>query len=457
MSRILILVAALCFATFVHAQIEFSEDLFPRLASLEKDVHFFGTEGDSTVVPAGTYLVTASDDEIQLFNLRTAENFDIHAVAGTHEEQVDQPTAMSVAGTEELPDSHEIVLMYADGTEVSAIGSYSGIQPRGLLGNAKKKADAARRAAQQRAMQVKREAQRRVSAARQRAKQLAAEARRRIEEGAAVARRKAHDQANGLLAEMALAASQNKPGEVAKLTALNAPRLVILASASMSAQKKAQYVTEARRQLQIHRPFIDEVVQRIASNRNKFVNTGEPLSKERLTEIARVIWGEGDNELRHPFAAADATTRGVSDAEITTRGISGIAFTIGVSYDVGLVVGFGAGTAATWMIPPFSLFSQNCTYGDAHASIGLDVSGGGNIDVGFWGRRPDNLGGPDVSVEIGIAALLDLSVSLSFEQGDDGGIEFAGFSLSPGAGAGIDISLATGYAHLVGCVNHAMT
>jgi len=450
MSRILVVVAALCFATFVGAQAEFAEDLYPRVVSLDKDVHFLTVEGDSTVVPAGTYLVTGSDDEIQLFNLQTAENFDIRAVAGTHDEDILEPTAMSIAGIDEMPDSHEIVLMQTDGSQLSAIGSYSGVQPRGLLGDAAKKAEEARKAARLRSLRVKREAERRAA-------QLVAEARTRVEEGATEARRRARDQTNDLLAEIARAAARNDQKEVARLAAVSAPRLAVLAPASMSAHRKAQYIAEARRQLQVHRAFIEQVSRRIIDNRSKFRSDGTPLSQERLTEIGRLIWGEGDNQLRHPFATGDTTTREASNPEVTTRGMSGIAFTIGVSYDVAAIVGFGAGANETWMIPPLSLFFENCSYGDAHATIGADLGGSGNIDVGFWGRMPRDLGGPDVSVEIGGALGLDLSISFSFEQGDDGGVEFSGFSLSPGAGVGIDISIATGYSHLAGCVNHALT
>jgi len=404
------------------AQDDVPADLLSAAVTLDRDVYFFDSEGNSTLVPAGRYVVTGDDRDLQLFDLDTARNYELNADAGTHDQEVDAPTAMSVNGGDEFPDMHVIVLVYPDGSELSASGSYSGIQPRGLLDDARRKAEQAKRAAQQAALRAKQEAARKAEEAARRTQAIAEQARQRVQDGVEQARAKARMEMDQLLADIATAVGRGDRAEVARISALAAPKLAVLLPASMAPGQTKALIAEARRQLEVHRPFIDEVVRRIAANRNMFERPRDGFTPERLNEMARLIWGQGANQLRHPFAGPAVSTREAS-GDISTRGMEGIAFTIGVSYDVGLIAGVGAG---------------------------------GNIDVGFWGRMPQDLEDSGWGVDVGIALLADVGITLSFEPDADQVMRLSGFTLSPGGGAGVDVSVSRGVVRLIGCGNQLL-
>ena len=131
-------------------------------------VHFAGTEGQDLLVPARVYWVTPEEDTktIELFDLDDGTSFVI--VANT-EERVDDDTDLTVfatSGTDEQPDIHEVVVLLADGSQLVAEGTYSGVRTRGILSAAKKKAAAAaRNAARKRAERQRRRAKRRAELA----------------------------------------------------------------------------------------------------------------------------------------------------------------------------------------------------------------------------------------------------------------------------------------------------
>jgi len=102
--------------------------------TLEKSVYFTGADGSVAVAEPGEYSVEATQEW-----LRLTPGTERHAALlvetsrGGHGEEVPEPVAISVPGGEELPDTHVVSLLLPDGVSIDAIGSYSGIQGRGLF------------------------------------------------------------------------------------------------------------------------------------------------------------------------------------------------------------------------------------------------------------------------------------------------------------------------------------
>jgi len=152
------------------AQVVVPTDLVPGTIVVERAVHFFAAEGEPTTVPPGTYFVTGDGTRIDLLDLGTAASYVLSASPGSHDEPVDQATAIAITD-EELPDEFTVVLALPDNTELSATGTYSGVQARGF------REDQAKRRLQRRA-----EAVRRQIAVKRAMESAAEEARRRAEQ-----------------------------------------------------------------------------------------------------------------------------------------------------------------------------------------------------------------------------------------------------------------------------------
>jgi len=155
-----------------------SDDALLRTITIVEAVHFNDAEGEDILLPAGDYFVSAAESVLQLIRLADGETFNLAATSGQHSEEVSGVIAVSAPGTDEFSDSHDIALLSSDGTVLEAVGSYSGIYAKGLLGDAAAKAKEKARqqalAAQRKAAKAKADAQRAAELARQRANQAAA-------------------------------------------------------------------------------------------------------------------------------------------------------------------------------------------------------------------------------------------------------------------------------------------
>jgi hypothetical protein len=99
---------------------------------LEKEVYFLTPDEATVVVPPGFYTVEAEENGLQLTQGllpdEGGETFLLQAKPGTHEESVEGPIAQSIAVEE---DAYYLTLLLPDGQSLVAIGSYSGVRPRG--------------------------------------------------------------------------------------------------------------------------------------------------------------------------------------------------------------------------------------------------------------------------------------------------------------------------------------
>jgi hypothetical protein len=131
MSRSLILrLVVVLVVTSVYGCVTGAKSSGLPVIALEKPVHFSSAEGESLVVPAGTYRVGyGGNSDLQLVSERTSEVMKIHAAPTVHDESTDSLLAFSVSNE---PDEHHVILWLPGGMGLDAAGTYSGVQSRAV-------------------------------------------------------------------------------------------------------------------------------------------------------------------------------------------------------------------------------------------------------------------------------------------------------------------------------------
>jgi hypothetical protein len=113
----------------------------PMKIYLEKPVHFLSPAGDGFEVQPGIYSVENPGQGIRLVPDEKEEGLLLEAHSDKDEVALDTPVALSLPGeAEEEADFHYIVLMTPNGESFQALGTYSGIQQRGIFQKFAKKA-----------------------------------------------------------------------------------------------------------------------------------------------------------------------------------------------------------------------------------------------------------------------------------------------------------------------------
>jgi len=107
-----------------------SED--PTAMTLERAIHFLAPDGSDELVQPGNYRVEAADHGLQL----SPEEGKVRLIAAeisTHEEELDGPLVVSLAGqVEKFKDIHMVMLLLPGGQSLEAAGSYSSVRERAL-------------------------------------------------------------------------------------------------------------------------------------------------------------------------------------------------------------------------------------------------------------------------------------------------------------------------------------
>ncbi len=112
----------------------------PTIITLEKPVHFLGTDGSDALAEPGEYSVEAAEEWLKLIPGHARQNaLLVESSKGTHDEDIPEPVALSVPGEEDVPDTHVVTLLLPGGESIEAVGTYSGIRERGLFNKFKKK------------------------------------------------------------------------------------------------------------------------------------------------------------------------------------------------------------------------------------------------------------------------------------------------------------------------------
>lgn len=303
--KLVLLFIVFCAPYEVVAQDLSSDAVVNYTVAISKTVHFQGPDGTNVIVPAGAYWITPQDGALQLFDVENGNTYIVRAVSGVHPGSLTQDVALSTPGTDEQPDVHSIVFLSADGSELVAEGTYSGIATRGLLGNAKAKADAARRAAQKRAQLAK-----------NRALQAAAEAQRKAREAAANMRALAENFLN-LSCEDKLNAMQHVTAQIANRVTSSAE------SSEEQARARLPIVDEVMQTLiqeafATERPLVDAAIHMAAAARDP--KTQAEIDR-LVTNATCGIEPEATVErMRRLTSSLYQTATAASNSGVTTRG-----------------------------------------------------------------------------------------------------------------------------------------
>lgn len=104
---------------------------FQKIVEFDRAVHFLTPEGQDIVLPPGGYTVEVVQESLQLKSAdkEDAEAVVIQAQASTHQESVEAPELVKISGGE---DQQVVMMVMPGGKALQAIGTFSGVQPRGL-------------------------------------------------------------------------------------------------------------------------------------------------------------------------------------------------------------------------------------------------------------------------------------------------------------------------------------
>ena len=104
-----------------------------NIITLEKTVEFEDTQGGEVLVAPGTYTVAAGKETLELTLSDSSTAITIEADENSHQADIPTPTAASIPGQEgPLANTHVVILFLPDGNAFQAIGTYPGIQSRGI-------------------------------------------------------------------------------------------------------------------------------------------------------------------------------------------------------------------------------------------------------------------------------------------------------------------------------------
>ena len=96
-------------------------------------IHFLTSAGDDVAIGPGVYEVEAAESWLKLVpeGQERTEVMLLDAMPGTHEETLTE-SAVRFDGEPDNPDVFHLAMLLADGTGLEAVGTQSGIRPRGL-------------------------------------------------------------------------------------------------------------------------------------------------------------------------------------------------------------------------------------------------------------------------------------------------------------------------------------
>jgi hypothetical protein len=105
---------------------------FEQVVEFNRDIHFLTPDGQDRVFPSGGYYVDAVQNGLRLKSAdhEEAEAIIVQAEETTHGQSVESPEAMSM---KEGEDQQVVMVLLPDGKAMQTVGSFSGIQARGLV------------------------------------------------------------------------------------------------------------------------------------------------------------------------------------------------------------------------------------------------------------------------------------------------------------------------------------
>lgn len=133
--RSMFLLTAVAFLSFFS--LETGTTFADTTITLDQPVHFTTAEGSDVVLDAGDYAIEPADEWLRVIpsDGQAVGAILLEAHLAKHAVSLTEPLALSVQG--EQPDTHYLALLLPDGTQMEAIGTYSGIRSRAGLSQAR--------------------------------------------------------------------------------------------------------------------------------------------------------------------------------------------------------------------------------------------------------------------------------------------------------------------------------
>ena len=455
----------------------------PMKVYLDTPVHFHAPDGSDIVPPVGTYTVEAADQWIRLVPGERRDAILLEATKSTHEGGLEIPVALSLPGAAgDEADLHYVVLLLPDGNSLQALGTYSGLRPRGLFNFVGKTAQNAGR-------QVNKFGQ---NAGRtlQQTKQNLDRATRPIGQGINKA-----GQDVGRFAQQAALEAKKKAEEAARLAAqgaliaakaackagLTASRI----AADVQARILGPIIRELSKALQLDkaqaalRQAINTIKQQQGPAIRQAINAGltlaDPKNAGAVNQLmdpnrmcekpAGTVQSTFQQMIGAPLRAALAESQNANTSKVRSRG-SVASANIGIGGNLAKIGGGELGVSHA-----FDFINKPHWYVDLAAMVKSNVGGGGGVSIGIFPRvNPDTVGGWFLGAGVGfpfphpkLAKVMDAGLDVIFDfplrieppfkpQWDMTSPKFfldhfQGFSISVGAGKSVspvDIALKAG-------------
>ncbi len=371
----------------------------PMKIYLEKPVHFVSPDGNGLEVPTGTYTVENAGEGIRLTTSEKEEGLLLEAQQDTNDGALETSVALSLPGdAEEEADLHYIVLMAPTGESLQALGTYSGIQQRGLFQNIAKGAKRTVNRAKSTVNRVGQGAKRATQQIGKGIQQTGQSAGQFAQKTALEAKKKAEWLARQA-AQGALIAA--KAGCKAGLTAtrIAAEVQAKILGPIMGALAKALQMDKAQAALrqaintikQQQGPAIQQAITaglRLTDPQNaKAVN--QMMDPNRMCEKpAATVQDTFQKMVGAPLRAALNESQNANSSGIRSRG-SVASANIGIGGNLAKIGGGELGVSYA-----FDFVNQPHWYLDLAAMVKTNIGGGGGVSIGIFPRvNPDTVGG----------------------------------------------------------------
>ena len=394
--------------------------------ALPYPVHFLAKDGSDLTATPGRYRLEAAEGNLRLVPVEGQDPVLVEASKGVHEVKVEVPIALSIpGGTEEEADIHIVQLLAPDGSTLEAVGTYSGVRPRGVLDVARKAAAKAKAAAEAARREVARKAQEAALKAQQVALKAKQEAERRAKIAACkvtVATIKAAKFVGGFMQQVLPVAKQRRDGIQQRI--------------AQDPAFRERLRTQMKNAVDSHQYAVPEL-GRITAFMNLPANRADMNALFTPDIFCQGSTAGFDGKLRELGLVPDF-------AAVRSRGVGDSHFYMGLQ----LTLDAGAGVGGQLGLFGVTDFKGNGGfYFFIGPQAGIVLGGGGVLEAIFFPKVDvDSFAGWGGGVGGTVGAVAVAAADVVFDQSFT---KFQGFGVGGGAGAGSKMvgSLAVSYTH----------
>ncbi len=400
----------------------------PMKIYLEKPVHFVSPDGNGLEVPTGTYTVENAGEGIRLMTPENEEGLLLEAQQDKNDGALDTSVALSLPGdAEKEADLHYIVLMAPTGESLQALGTYSGIQPRGLFQNiakgakgtvnrAKSTVNRVGQGAKRATQQIGKGIQQTGQSAGQFAQKTALEAKKKAEwlarqaaQGALIAAKavcKAGLTATRMAAEVQARILGPLMGELAKALQMDKAQAALRQAINTIKQQQGPAIQQA----------INAGLTLADPKNAKAVN--QMMDPNQMCERpAATVQNTFQKMVGTPLRAALNESQNANSSGVRSRG-SVASANIGIGGNLAKIGGGELGASYA-----FDFINQPHWYLDLAAMVKTNVGGGGGVSVGIFPRvNPVDVGGWFLGAGVGfpfphpkLAKVMDAGLDVFFD------------------------------------------